>query len=178
VQEDGISKFLKVVTPPRHEKYIVDLWRRAQLKIGRWMQGQLLLALLVGILVYLGLTILGVKNALFLAFLAALFETIPLFGPILSAIPAVLSSYADGGVGSTLLVAGLYIIIHQFENHLIYPLVVKKIVGVPPILVILALLVGWELAGFLGLILSVPVATTLMEYFDDLQTRKMGTQGN
>lgn len=171
-QEDGVEKFLRVVMPERHESYTIGLWKRAQRKIGFWMQGQLLLAALVGILVYLGLMVLGVKNALFFAALAALLETIPLFGPILAAIPAIGFVYTTSGLSLALLVAGLYIIIQQFENHLIYPLVVKKIVGVPPMLVILALIIGAKLAGFLGILLSVPVAATLMEYLDDVQRRK------
>ena len=137
------------------------------------MQGQLVLAILVGVLVYLGLTILGVRNALLFAFLAGLLEIIPLFGPILAAIPAVATAYTDSGVSAGLLVVGLYLIIQQFENHLIYPLVVTKIVGVPPILVILALIVGGKLAGFLGLLLSVPIAATFVEFLDDVQKQKM-----
>ena len=181
VQEDGVAAFLRVVTPERHEPYVVGLWKRARRKIGFWMQGQILLAALVAVLVYLGLTVLGVKNALFLAALAAVLEIIPLFGPILAAIPGIAIAYASGtliagaGVASALAIAGLYLIIQQFENHLIYPLVVKKIVGVPPMLVILALIVGVKLAGFLGILLSVPVAATLMEYLDDVQRRKQST---
>src|SRR3989344_1565468 len=178
VQEDGVAAFLRVVTPEQHEQYIIGLWKRAQKKIGYWMQGQIFLAVLVGVLVYLGLMILGIKNALFLAALAAIFETIPLFGPILSAIPAIAIAYASGtavsaaGVTSGLLIAGGYLVIQQFENHLFYPWVVKKIVGVPPMIVILALIVGAQLGGFLGLLLSVPVAATLMEFLDDVQKRK------
>ncbi|MDO8564560.1 MAG: AI-2E family transporter [bacterium] len=175
VQEDGVGKFLRVVTPQSREAYVIGLWKRSQRKIGLWLQGQILLAVLVGLLVYLGLTVLGVKNALFLAALAGILEIIPLFGPILSAIPAVALAYAQGGISLFLLVGGLYVIIQQFENHLIYPLVVKKIVGVPPMLVILAIIVGGKLAGFLGIILSVPVAATLVEYFDDMQRRKAAT---
>ncbi len=171
-QEDGVGKFLRVVTPERHEAYVVGLWKRSQRKIGYWMQGQILLAVLVGVLVYLGLLVLGVKNALFLAALAAVLEIIPLFGPILAAIPAIALGFSGGGLPLAFLVAGLYLIIQQFENHLIYPLVVKKIVGVPPMLVILALIIGAKLAGFLGILLSVPVAATLMEYLDDVQKRK------
>ena len=177
VQEDGVGAFLQFVLPDKHEKYIINLWKRVQAKIGLWMQGQLILALVVGLLVYLVLTIFGqtlhVGNPLLLAFLAAVFEIIPLFGPILSAIPAVAASYTDGTVTTALVVIGIYLIMHQLENNLIYPLVVKKIIGVPPILVILALIVGFKLAGFLGLVLSVPLATTLMEYFNDLQKNKL-----
>jgi len=176
VQEDGVATFLQFVTPARQEKYVIGLWKRVQVKIGLWMQGQLILALVVGLLVYLVLTIFGpalhVGNPVLLAFLAAVFETIPLFGPILSSIPAVLTSYSQGSLSTALAVVVIYLIIHQLENNLIYPLVVKKIVGVPPILVILALIIGFKLAGFLGVVLSVPVATTLMEYFNDFQKSK------
>ena len=172
VQEYGIANFLRIVTPANHEKYIIDLWKRSQLKIGRWMQGQLLLALVIGVLVYLGLMILGVKYALLLAILAAMAELIPLFGPILAAIPAIAIGFLDGGTSLGLMVIGLYVIIQQFENHLIYPLVVKKVVGVPPLMVIIALLVGAQLAGFLGIIIAVPIAAVLMEFANDVEKKK------
>lgn len=172
VQEGGVEKFLRIITPLKNEAYIVDLWKRSQRKIGYWMQGQLLLAVLVGVLVYLGLMILGVKNALILAVFASAFEIIPLFGPVIASIPAILSGLADGGLTLGLLVLGLFVIIQQFENHLIYPLVVKKVVGISPILVILALIIGAKLAGFLGIILSAPITSVLMEYIDDVQRDK------
>jgi predicted PurR-regulated permease PerM len=112
-------------------------------------------------------------NALLLAIIAGVFEIIPLFGPILAAIPAVAIALLDGGVTSALLVVGLYIIVQQFENQLIYPLVVRKIVGVPPIVSILALIVGGTLAGFIGLIISVPMAAVIMEFFNDLEKDKL-----
>jgi predicted PurR-regulated permease PerM len=136
------------------------------------MQGQLVLAAMVAILVYLGLMVLGVKNALLLAFVAGLFEIIPVFGPILSAIPSISFAFVDGGMGLALLVAGMYVIVQQFENHLIYPLVVRKIVGVPAILVIISMIMGWQLAGFIGLIIAVPVVTMIVEYMDDIQAYK------
>jgi predicted PurR-regulated permease PerM len=172
VQEDGVEKFLRIITPLNEEKAVIDLWRRTQKKIGLWMQGQMVLALLIGVLVYLGLMVIGVKNALLFAALAALLETIPLFGPIIAAIPAVATAWNDGGASIGFITAGFYLIIHQFENHLVYPLVVTKIVGVPPILVILALIIGFKLAGFLGIILSVPIATFVVELMDDVQKRK------
>lgn len=176
VQEDGVVNFLKVVTPLKNEKYVISLWKRSQRKIGYWMQGQILLGVIVGVLLYLGLTILGVKNAILLSVFAAFFEIIPLFGPVIAAIPAVLLSFADGGLTAGLLVAGLYLIIQQFENHLIYPLVVKKVVGVSPILVILALVIGYKLAGFLGVLLSVPIAAAITEYFNDIAEGKVNEE--
>lgn len=172
VQQGGVEKFLRIITPLKKEAYIIDLWKRSQLKIGYWMQGQLLLGLVVGILVYLGLVIIGVPNALVLAVLAGVFEIIPLFGPVISAIPAILFGYVGGGITAAILVLGLFIIIQQFENHLIYPLVVKKVVGVSPIIVILALIIGAKLAGFLGILLSIPITSALMEFVSDFQKDK------
>ncbi len=171
VQRHGIEIFLRLVTPIKQESYILDLWSRAQRKIGYWMQGQLVLGLVIGVLVFLGLTILQVRYALVLGILAAILELIPFFGPILSAVPAVLLGFSVGP-SKGLMVLGFYIIIQQFENHLIYPLVVNKIVGLPPLVVILALLVGAQLAGFLGLILAVPLATVLMELTNDFAKNK------
>lgn len=172
VQEKGIEDFLKIVTPLSHQKRIIDLWKRSQLKIGLWMQGQILLAVIIGVLTYLGLTIFGVPYALLLAVIAAIFELIPIFGPILASIPAIIIAFVDGGATLATLVFGLYLIIQQFENHLIYPLVVKKVVGVPPLLVIIALIIGAKLAGFLGIILSVPAAAALQEFVNDIQKDK------
>lgn len=172
VRETGVDDFLRVVTPVKHQSYILDLWKRSQIKIGRWMQGQLILAIIVGVLVYMGLTILDVRYALLLAVLAGIFELIPLFGAFLAAIPGIAIASVDGGLTLGLMVAGLYIIIQQFENHLIYPLVVTKVVGVPPLLVIIALIVGAQFAGFLGLILAVPIAAIVQEFVKDVQKEK------
>lgn len=173
VQDDGVGNFLRIITPIKNHEYIIDLWKRSQAKMGYWLQGQVLLGVIVGVLVYLGLMILGIKHALLLATLAGLFEIIPIFGPILSAFPAIIISFVDGGLSLGLLVLGLYVIIHQFENHLFYPLVVKKIVGISPIIVILALVVGAKLAGFLGAILAVPLSAALMEYVNDIEKHKI-----
>ncbi len=173
VEEDGVGKFLKAVTPIKHEKYVITLWKRSQRKIGLWLQGQLVLAVIIGMLVYLGLLMINVPNALLLATLAGAFEIIPLFGPILASIPAIMIAFVAGGLPLALLVVGLYIIIHQFENQLIYPLVVKKVVGVSPIVSILAITAGFQLAGLVGVILAVPIAAVVIEFVNDFEKDKI-----
>jgi len=172
VQEDGVGEFLGIVTPLRHEEYARDLWRRAQSKIGKWMQGQIVLALVVGALVYVALLIVGIKHALLLACLAAIFELIPIVGMTLSAIPAFLLATLTGGIGLGLVVIAIYLFIQQIEAHLIYPLVVRKVVGVPSLLVIISLVAGAELAGFVGALLAVPITVALVEFLDDVQKKK------
>ncbi len=172
VQEDGVDDFLRIVTPVRHHDYIIDLWKRSQRKIGLWLQGQVLLGIVVGVLVYLVLIIVGIPHALVLALLAGLFEIIPVFGPIISSIPAILVAFTNNGVGTGFLLMVLYLIIYQLESQIFYPLVVKKVVGISPIVVILALVIGAKLAGVLGALIAVPLSAAFMEYIHDIEKYK------
>jgi len=181
-QERGIEMFLKLVSPRKGQDYVVDLWRRSQEKIGQWFQGQIVLAVLMGVLVYLVLALLGVPNALFLALVAMIMEVIPVFGPILAAVPAVFIAFSSGfsnalfttppGFEAALVMIGVYFVMQQLENHLIYPQIVNKVVGVPSMVSILALIIGAKTAGFLGLILAVPIAAVLVEYLQDVAKTK------
>jgi predicted PurR-regulated permease PerM len=172
LQDTGVDDFLRLVMPAKHEEYSVDLWKRAQKKIGLWMQGQILLSVIVAILVYLGLLIIGVPYALLLAVFTAIAEIIPIFGSLIAGTIAVIVAFSNGGVAIAAIVLGLYVVVNQFESNLIYPLIVKKIVGIPPLLVIIALIAGYTLAGFLGVLLSVPVAAVLLEFITDFDKRK------
>jgi predicted PurR-regulated permease PerM len=172
VQEAGVENFLRIVSPVKKHDYVIGLWKRSQRKIGYWLQGQVLLGVIVGVLVYIVLLIVGIPHALLLAILAGLLEIIPVFGPVIAAVPAVALAFSEIGVGTAFLLAGLYIIIQQFENQLFYPLVVKKIVGISPIVVILALVIGAKLAGILGALIAVPLSAALMEYVNDIERDK------
>jgi len=172
VQEEGVSDFLRIIAPVKHHAYIIDLWNRSQRKIALWLQGQIILGVVVGVLVYLVLMIVGIKHALLLALFAGLFEIIPVFGPIISSVPAILIAFTDRGLGTGLLLMGLYLIIYQFESQLFYPLVVKKVVGISPIVVILALVIGAKLAGILGALIAVPLSAAYMEYIHDIEKYK------
>ena len=172
VSRDGIESFLRIASPIHSEAYVIDLWKRSQRKIALWMQGQVILGILVGLLTFLGLSLLGVKNAVLLAVVAAIFELIP-FGIFLAAIPAVSLAFAGGGISLALMVVALYLVIQQLEGYLIAPLVVNKMTGVSPLVVILSVLIGVGLAGFWGLILAVPVAVTALEYIGDLEKERL-----
>lgn len=172
ITEKGIENFLRIVTPKNKEEYVIGLWQRTEHKIGLWIQGQMLLGLIMGVLAYLGLTIMGVKYSLVLAILTAFCELVP-YGIFLAVIPVTLFGYIDGGITLSVLSFGLYFILHQFETYLIYPLIIKKVIGVSPLVVILSIIIGLQLAGFLGMILAIPVAVCLLEFLDDLEKKKI-----
>jgi predicted PurR-regulated permease PerM len=172
IQETGVEDFLKLVSPSQHEAYVVDLWYRAQKKIGQWMQGQLLASVIAAVIIYLGLLLFHVPDALLLAVFTAIAALIPIFGSYIAAFPAVIIAFSSGGILLALIIAGLFIIVNLFEANLIHPAVVKSVVGVPPLLVLLAIIAGGDLAGFLGVLLAVPLAAVLREALSDFDKRK------
>ena len=177
IQDKGIENFLRVVVPPQHEDYAVDLWQRTSHKIALWVKGQMLLGLLIAILVYLVLSLIGIQYALLLAIITGILELIP-YGFLIAMVPAIAFAFLTGGIGSALMVTGAYLIIHQFETYLLAPLIVRRIVGLSPLVVILAVLIGFELAGLWGLILAIPSAVCLMEFFTDIEKKKIFTKAN
>ncbi len=171
VQEKGAKKFLVSLSPNEHQSYLSDLIERIENKIGGWLRGQLVLMFIIGCLTYIGLYFLGVKYALTFALIAALLEIVPYIGPILAAVPAVVMAFFQLPF-LALLVIILYIVIQQLENYIIYPQVMKKAVGLNPIVIIVVMLIGAKLAGILGLILAVPVAAAVAEFLKDLQKKE------
>ncbi|HCY18092.1 MAG: hypothetical protein UR62_C0025G0006 [Candidatus Nomurabacteria bacterium GW2011_GWF2_35_12] len=175
IQEKGIEKFLRIILPIKYEEYAVDLWERSRRKIALWMKGQMLLGILITILTYLMLSLMGIQYALLLALIAGIMELVP-YGILVALIPAFSFSYLSGGLSSALMVTGAYIILHQFEVFLFSPLVIKSVVGLSPLVVIIAAVVGFELGGFWGLVLAIPVAVFIMELVSDLEKKKISSK--
>ncbi len=171
IQEKGIENFLRIILPIKYEDYAVDLWERSRNKIALWIKGQALLGIIVAVLTYLVLSLMGIQYALLLAIISGIMELIP-YGIIVALVPAVSFSYLSDGVGSAAMVAGAYFIIHQFEAFLLAPLIIKRVVGLSPLVVILAALVGFELGGFWGLVLAIPVTVFLVEVMNDFEKGK------
>ena len=171
IQEKGIENFLRLIFPIKHENYVVDLWERSRRKIALWMKGQMVLGLVVAVLIYLILSLLGIEYALLLAIITGMMELVP-YGIYVALIPAFTFSFISGGLPSALMVAGAYIVVHQFEVFLFAPLIIKKIVGLSPIVIILSALIGFELGGFWGLVLAIPTAVIVMEFLSDLEKNK------
>lgn len=148
------------------------------LKIGQWARGQLLLGLAIGLLVYIALTILGIPYAATLAVLAGFTEFIPYVGPLIAAIPAVLISLTEGDMLRVIIVAGVYYVIQWCENNFLVPLIMKRAVGLSPIAVIFAMLVGLSfptvIHPVIGMLVAVPVTTIIALFLEDLRAMRSG----
>lgn len=158
VRKKGVRSFIDSLVPTKYKKFLADFSESVQKDIGAWARGLLLLCFFVGTLVYLGLLILGVKFSLTLAVIAGLTEVIPYLGPFIGAVPAVLMALTQSPT-LALFVLILFVVIQQIENIFISPYVMYKAVGLDPLIIILALLVGGKLAGPIGMVLAVPAAT-------------------
>lgn len=171
IQKKGVEDFLRLVTPYDQEEYALDLWHRVEKKLGKWMQGQLILGLILGISVFIGLTIIGVPYAILLGLIAGIFEIVPIAGPIFSAVLGVSVAILISPF-LALLTLIFYIIIQQVENHILVPILMQKTTGLNPVVVIVALLAGAKLGGVIGMLIAVPLATIVSELLDDFAKKK------
>lgn len=172
VQERGVKKFFASIAPDEHGEYVTGLVERIQFKMGRWLLGQIALMVIIFLIDYVGLLVIGAPYALILAIIAGLLEIVPYVGPIVSAIIATLITLLNGGLVKGLLVLALFALAQQLEGYVIAPLVMKKAVGLNPVVVILALLIGFKLGGVMGVVISVPIATAIGEVVNDITTKK------
>jgi predicted PurR-regulated permease PerM len=166
VKKEGIRGFINFIVPEKHRHYSIQLTQKIQNKMGRWLIGQLTLALAVFLLDFAILSFLGVPYALLLALIGGFLEIIPYIGPVLAFIPAVLVGLTISPVVA-LLVAFFYILVQQTENHILTPLIMRKAVGLDPVVIILAFLIGGTLAGLLGVLIAVPLATAASVVIED-----------
>jgi predicted PurR-regulated permease PerM len=170
-QEDPLKKIFRNVVPDEYVPYLTQLFKKMRLKLGAWLRGQIALSAIIGLLVFLGLFALDVRYAAVLGLLAAMMEFVPYLGPVFSAIPALLLAFSDGGMVKFVAVLIMYIIVQQMENHLLVPKVMQRAVGLNPIISIVALLIGAQLAGLVGVLLAIPVATALSVFLRDVFTK-------
>lgn len=155
-----ITSMIKSVFTGENEKRAERLINNIEAGLGAWVRGQLTLCLIIGTVTYIGLALLGVPYALPLAIVAGLFEAIPVVGPIIAGIIAILTAFTVSPVIGVATLA-LYFVIQQLENNLIVPTVMRRAIGINPLITILALIVGTKLYGVVGAILGVPVAVTI-----------------
>ena len=168
---DGIENFLRAILPLSYENYVIDVFYRTRKKIGKWFEGQVFLSLIIGILTSVGLSVLGVKYSLVLGIIAGLFEIIPFVGPLIAGTFAFLVAVPES------LILGIYTVIlffaiQQLESHLLVPVVMRKTTGIHPVVVVLSILAGAQLGGFVGVILAIPFVVVIQELIEDFGARK------
>lgn len=156
LERRNLGEFLEGLLGKGMGERVFAVLLQVEKRLSAWVLGQLLLMFIIGAVTYIGLFFLRVEFALPLAIIAGLLEIVPTVGPIIAAVPAVLVAFVHAPL-LVVSVAALYIIIQQLENNIIVPMVMRRSVGLSPVLTLLALMIGGTLAGVGGAVLSVPV---------------------
>lgn len=158
----AVAKRLLVLVPNNFFELALNLQHRINVQLGDFIRARLLEAVIVGLCVWLGLATVGFPYAVLLAVFAGLSNLIPYIGPVAGAIPAVLIALVNSVPGiEFLMVIAVYIVAQLIDNFFIIPLVVAKIVNLHPVTVAIAIIIGAQIGGILGMIISIPVACIL-----------------
>ena len=167
VESDTIFRRFVRLFPVEQRLRVATVSSDISMKVSAWLGGQLLLGGIIGVTATVGLWLLGVPYYFVLGLIAGIGELIPMVGPLLSAIPAVVVALTvSPGLG--LATAVFFLAQQQFENHLLVPKLMERQVGVSAVTVIIALLVGGSLLGIVGALLAVPTAAALQVIVDEL----------
>jgi predicted PurR-regulated permease PerM len=164
--ESIVRTFVRLFPRPERRR-VIDACHRIVTKVSAWLAGQVLLAGIIGTTAALGLWLMGVPYFYVLALIAAVGEMIPVVGPLLAAVPAVVVAFTVSPA-LALGVTVFFILQQQFENHILVPKVMERQVGISAVVVIIALLVGGSLLGIMGAILAVPTAAILQVVYEEL----------
>lgn len=159
-----IEKSVITFVPKSHRKSMIRLLLDIDFALGNYIRGQLLVAAIVGVLAYLGYWLIGMPYALLLAGIVAIFNIVPYLGPFFGAAPAILMA-ATVSWKMVLYVAIVNTVVQILEGNVVSPQVVGRTLHMHPLSIILALLIGGELAGIVGLILAVPCFAVLKVIF-------------
>lgn len=176
INEKGVHNFLRLVSPRKYENYIESLVERSQIKISNWFIGQIVSAFCVSILVYLTLIILNIPFAFSISILAFIFELLPILGIVSASIPALFLAWNVGGSYLMFITLICFFIISQISSYFIYPKIVGKLAGIPPIMIIISVIMGAMVAGFWGALIAIPVSTIIMEILEDYKKKKENEQ--
>lgn len=155
VQKREIFKYIPTLFNEKKDE-VAELLERIEVGLGSWIRGQIMLCVIIGIAAYVGLLSLSISYAIPLAIIAGILEAVPNIGPTISMFPAMIVGFTISPLhgGAVIL---LYFLIQQLENNLIVPFVMKKTVGLHPIVTIVSLMAGLQLGGPLGAVLAIPL---------------------
>lgn len=163
------SVFSKFLTPQAAQNWI-RIVHVAQGRLALWFWGELALMTVVGVASYIAFTIVGLKYALPLAVLAGLLEAIPSIGPTIAAIPAILIGFGQSPITGFAALASTFIV-QQLENNLFVPYIMKKAVGLNPLITMLSVLIGLRVAGPLGALLAIPVYVFIESIYTEYEKK-------
>jgi predicted PurR-regulated permease PerM len=161
--------------PPARREAANNLMVRLRVAWVGWLEGVVIDMLVTGVLLYLGLTLIGLEFAIFFAVFSALLVVIPYFGAVIGAVPVVLFALADSPT-TAILALVVYIVVQQVEGNVIIPLVMAQRVKLHPALIAIGVVLVGQLFGFIGLFVAVPILSAIVILVDELWVKPMDSE--
>lgn len=170
-ERSRLQRYALAFLPADRRAGVRDAWNEIESRLGSWVRGQLVLMATIGVATGVAYTLIGLPAALLLALIAAITEVIPIVGPFLGAIPAVLVATTISPE-TALVTMGVYLLVQAIEGNVLVPVIMRNSVGLSPFLVLVSLLIGGTAGGILGAIVAVPIVAGLTVVLDRLQDRE------
>lgn len=167
----GIERAIGLLSPKKYEAYILNLWEKSQQKVVKWFGSRILSCLFVGLMAFLACYILKIKYAVSFGLLAGVLDIVPFIGPVIAGAIIVAFSALDSWLKASFILIA-FILIQQIEGNILTPILTKKFIGIPAVLVLISLMIGAKLWGILGAILAIPLAGVIYEFLRDFLKKK------
>lgn len=171
VENSRLQRYALAYLPASRRAGARTAWNEIERRLGLWVRGQLILMGAMGVATGIVYTLLGVPGAVILGLIAAVAEAVPIIGPLLGAIPAILVA-ATISPELALTVAGIYAVLQLLEGSVLVPIVMRNTIGISPFLVLVSLLIGGAAGGFVGALIAVPIAAAAEIVLSRLQARQ------
>jgi len=166
LEKNGVENFIFLMAPAKYENYILALWKKSEAKVAGWFGSRVLTSLFVAVTFFITLLLFNINYALVLAFLAGILNFIPIIGPIITG-GLIIALIGFDSMLKTVFVLIAFTLIQQIEGNIISPILTKRIIGLPPALVLISLAIGGRLLGAMGAILAVPLAGIIFEFLSE-----------
>ncbi|MBU2539660.1 AI-2E family transporter [Patescibacteria group bacterium] len=172
IEEKGLETVLRLLSPKKYEDFVLSLFAKCQKKVSGWFGARILACVFIAVASFIVFSLFQIKYTFTLAFLAGVLAFIPFLGALVTGILLVLFvGVADSWLKALIVLIG-FIIINQIENSIISPTLMKKFIGLPPVLVLLAIVIGGKMFGFLGAIFAIPIFGILFEFTKEFLEKK------
>ncbi|MFH1780728.1 MAG: AI-2E family transporter [Candidatus Nealsonbacteria bacterium] len=171
LEEKGLDKVIGVLSPKRHEALVLNIWEKSQKKVSGWFSSRILCCLFVGLMTYLACYVLNIKYAASFGLLSGVLNMVPIIGPVIVGAVVTLLVAATSWTKAMFFIA-VFILIQQIEGNILNPVLTKKFIGLPPVLVLISVMVGAKLWGFMGALLAIPIAGIFFEFFRDFLKKR------
>jgi len=171
LEEKGVERVIGLLSPKKYEGFILSLWERSQNKVAGWFGSRILTCIFVAVAVFITLYLFNVEYSFTLALLAGVLDFIPILGPLIVGVLTFILVALDSWLKAIFVIVA-FVLIQQIEGNILSPILARKFVGLPPVLVLISLSIGAKLLGIMGAILAIPMACIIFEFLRDFLKKK------